>query len=75
VIEKNLSADYNERYFHMHYYMCDRGIIKAITLTLIAIGGVRCISVAHLGWGHTSEQNASIVTHFVTSVVEIERNQ
>jgi hypothetical protein len=29
----------------------------------------------HLGWGHTSTQNASVVTHFVTSVVEIERNQ
>jgi hypothetical protein len=28
-----------------------------------------------LGWGHTSAQNASVVTHFVTSVLEIERNQ
>jgi hypothetical protein len=28
-----------------------------------------------LGWGHMSAQNASVVRHFVTSVVEIERNQ
>jgi hypothetical protein len=27
------------------------------------------------GWGHTSAQNAFVVTHFVVSVVEIEKNQ
>jgi hypothetical protein len=27
-----------------------------------------------LGWGHMSAQNASVATHVVTSVVEIERN-
>jgi hypothetical protein len=30
---------------------------------------------ADLGWGHMSAQNASVASHVVTSVVEIERNQ
>jgi hypothetical protein len=41
-------------------------------------GGVNCPLIGKnlvLGWGHTSAQNASVVTNFVTSVFEIERNQ
>jgi hypothetical protein len=31
--------------------------------------------ISKAGWGHTSAQNASVATHVVTSVVEIERSQ
>jgi hypothetical protein len=38
---------------------------------------IGCAANAHhiLGWGHTSAQNASVVTSVMASVVEIERNQ
>jgi hypothetical protein len=53
--------------FHFHKHVS----VVTDRLMLGIIDHASCV----VGWGHTSAQNASVASHVVTSVVEIERNQ